>query len=334
LKIGVVGYYGHGNFGDEWMLASMQALAPQVEFVPIIWRNGKWEFPSIDLDALLIGGGNILIPIPAVASSYFNPMFLEMGKPIVVWGVDFCLTHGYLYKGLEAINSFLMHPNVLGIWLRSPFDYTVAPYLFRSEVMEKTFQCWDICYTYQMELPADWNEGAALVALGRRLRDVWTRETTIRLEENLRNLGYDEISYIILGWDEVGKDDLAFTESVTDGAYIWQPFSIEEALAIMARYDMIISCKLHGIIAAALLRKRAKVLSGDNKFLSLCLAIPHISMEDFILQFEKDGWKLREIEKGNYLYVPEIIISQAKSEFNRALASILNRESSSDEGQP
>jgi hypothetical protein len=184
-----------------------------------------------------------------------------------------------------------------------------------------------------MKLPAEWDEGAALIALGRRLHGVWTRETTIRLEKNLRNIGYNEISYIILGWDEVGKDDLAFTESATHKAYIWQPSSIEEALAIMARYDMIISCKLHGIIAAALLHKRAKVLSGDNKFLSLCLAIPRISMDDFILQFREDDWKLREIEKGDYLYVPEIIISQAKSEFNRALASIFNRESS-DKRQP
>jgi hypothetical protein len=310
------------------MLASMRVLAPQVEFVPIIWREGKWEFPPTELDAFIIGGSNILIPIPAVASSYFNPIFLKMGRPIIIWGVDFCLTHGYLYEGLEAINSFLAHPSVLGVWLRSPIDYTIVPFLLRPEVVEKTYQCWDICYAYPLVPPTDWDKKSVLIALGNRLHGVWTGETTKKLEENLRNLGYDEISYIILGWGEVGKDDLAFTKSVTDKAYIWQPSSVEETLAIMARYDMIISCKLHGVIAAALLRKRAKVLSGDNKFLSLCLAIPHISMDDFILQFGEDGWKLREIEKGDYLYVPEIIVSQAKSEFNRALASLFNRESS------
>ena len=325
MKIGVVGYYGHGNFGDEWMLASMRALAPQFEFVPIIWRENKWEFPSTELDALIIGGGNILIPIPAIASSYFNLIFLEMDKPIVVWGVDFCLTHGYLYEGLEAINSFLAHPHVLGVWLRSPIDYTIMPFLFWPKVVEKTHQCWDICYSYPITPPTEWNREAALVALGSRLWGAWNKETTQKLENNLRNLGYGEVHYIILGWGRIGERDWAFTKSVTDGAHVWRPSSVEEALAIIAQYDMVISCKLHGVMAAALLRKRAKVLSGDNKFLSLCLAIPRLSMEDFILRYEGDRWVIKEFERGDYCSVGLSVIEQTQAAFNQALWLINQR---------
>jgi hypothetical protein len=325
LKIGVVGYYGHGNFGDEWMLVSMRALAPQFEFVPIIWRESKWEFPPTDLDALIIGGGNILIPIPAVASSYFNPIFLEMNKPIIVWGVDFCLTQGYLYEGLEAINSFLAHPNVLGVWLRSPIDYTIMPFLFWPEVVEKTHQCWDICYAYPVTPPTDWDKEAVLIVLGSRLRGAWSKEATQKLEGNLHNLGYSEISYIILGWDRIGERDWAFTKSVTEKVHIWRPSSVEEALAIIAQYDMVISCKLHGVIAAALLRKRAKVLSGDNKFLSLCLAIPNLSTEDFILRYESGQWVIREFERGDYCSVAPSVIEHTKSTFNQALWLISQR---------
>jgi hypothetical protein len=325
LKIGVVGYYGHGNFGDEWMLASMRTLALQFEFAPIIWREGKWEFPPTDLDALIIGGGNILIPIPAVASSYFNPVFLEMNKPIVVWGVDFCLTYGYLYEGLVAINSFLVHPNVLGIWLRSPIDYTIMPFLFWSEVVKKSHQCWDICYTYPVTPPTGWNKEAALIALGSRLRGVWSKETSQKLENSLRNLGYSEISYIILGWGKAGERDWDFTKSVTEEAHIWRPSSVEEALAIMAQYDMVISCKLHGVIAAALFRKRVKILSGDNKFLSLCLAIPNLSMEDFILRYEGGQWVIKEFGKGDYCFVAPSVIEYTEATFNQALWLINQR---------
>ena len=324
MKVGLVGYYGFGNFGDEWMLEAMRLLAPQVEFIPFRYRGeGLWEI-SDEVDSILIGGGNILIPLPAVTQSYFNPVFLEMGKPIVVWGVDFCLTEGYLYDGIEALNSFLAHPNVLGIWLRSPIDYTVSQYLLRTEIIEKIYLCYDICYAYPVLPQAKWVESAALIALGERLASFWTAETTQRLETILRRLGYSEIAYIVLGWGEIGERDWKFTKEVTRNAMIWRPLSVEETLSIMRRYDMIVTCKLHGAIAAALLHKRIKVLSQDNKFLSLCLAISGLCMDDFILHLVGENWEIANFGVGEYCYPSSSAISTAREAFYEALQMLSN----------
>jgi len=333
MKIGLVGYYGFGNFGDEWMLETMRLLAPQIEFTPFYYRgDGLWKI-SNDVDAILIGGGNILIPLPAVSKSYFNPIFLEMGKPIIVWGVDFYLTGGYFYEGIEAINQFLIHPNVLGIWLRSPFDYSISQYLLRSEIIEKVYLCYDICYAYPVVPPTEWVKSAALIALGERLSNFWTCETTQRLEDILRGLGYSEVAYIVLGWDEIGRRDWKFTKEVTRNVLIWRPTSVEETLNIMKRYDMVVTCKLHGAIAAALLHKRIKILSQDNKFFTLCLAISGLSMDDFILQLDEGNWKVVDFEAGEYCRASASATSIAKETFYEALQILLCHQVDDDSSE-
>jgi len=67
VKIGVVGFYGYGNFGDEWMLATMQLLAPDIEFVPFACRESEWGIDE-SVDALIIGGGDLLILSPQLVN--------------------------------------------------------------------------------------------------------------------------------------------------------------------------------------------------------------------------------------------------------------------------
>ena len=319
-KVGVVGFYGYGNFGDEWMLAVMRLLAPDIEFVPFARRESKWEIDE-SVDALIIGGGDLLIPIPAVGQSYFSNQFLETNKPIIVFGVGIPLTCGYLYEGIEVLNSFLSHPAVKGVWFRSPFDFLAAQFIFHEEVLAKSYVTWDVTYTYPCEPPQTWDTSAAAVCLAPRLRSVWSPQRTAQLEENLAKLGYTTIHYIILGWGDIGKEDLVFTKKMISSSerVIVETDGVDDTLAKLSSYDLIVTCKFHGIIAAALLRRRVKVLSLDNKFLYASLAISGLSWDDFILKSSNGGFELISFERGDYLKVAPSIPNEVASSFKKAL---------------
>jgi hypothetical protein len=100
-KIGVVGFYGYGNFGDEWMLAVMRLLAPDIEFVPFARRESKWEIDE-SVDALIIGGGDLLIYPRSWSIIFQQPIFGNEQTDNCFWSWN----SPYLRLSLRGDRSF------------------------------------------------------------------------------------------------------------------------------------------------------------------------------------------------------------------------------------
>jgi hypothetical protein len=84
-RIGMVGYYGYGNYGDELFLEVFGKYLSDFEFV---FLQDQLERPFFTkpldkkvetLDAILIGGGDIVIP-NYWSDQYFEDVFLR--KPV------------------------------------------------------------------------------------------------------------------------------------------------------------------------------------------------------------------------------------------------------------
>ncbi|MDO5617809.1 polysaccharide pyruvyl transferase family protein [Kocuria sp.] len=131
FKLGLVGFFGWGNYGDELMRSVWENQLP-VNAQVVHDRLDKPYFsrPSVEMaaeyDAFVIGGGDLIMP-RAVSTLYWNRSWL--GKPCLVSGVGVALEDTFTRPDVpKRIGRFLSDQNVLRIsardtesanWIRS-----------------------------------------------------------------------------------------------------------------------------------------------------------------------------------------------------------------------
>lgn len=79
MNIGVCGYYGMGNFGDELFLKTLQQVFHKHQVFPHTSRMDAGQ-----IDAVIVGGGDLIIPYH-YNSNYFPPRLLQ--HPAWIYGV-------------------------------------------------------------------------------------------------------------------------------------------------------------------------------------------------------------------------------------------------------
>lgn len=81
MKIGIAGYFGYGNLGDEWYVATWRSLFGHGNVRTLTVPDRR----SIEgLDGIIIGGGDLIHP-GMVNNNYFNYDMLSV--PVYIYGV-------------------------------------------------------------------------------------------------------------------------------------------------------------------------------------------------------------------------------------------------------
>jgi polysaccharide pyruvyl transferase WcaK-like protein len=122
--VGVVGFYGHGNYGDELFLEvfrehlgadfDLRSLLDPANATSIARRLGSGIRQA---DAILIGGGDILIPWSS-GSRYWERTYLR--RPVFVAGIGVPMWRQPRPDVVEQLRSFFGHPSVRFIGTRDP----------------------------------------------------------------------------------------------------------------------------------------------------------------------------------------------------------------------
>ena len=251
-RVGLVGFYGPGNYGDELFLDVFRRHLGDVADIGVVFDSPTRPYfgrPVRDVvrdhDAIVIGGGDLLVPW-GLGDRYWLTDYLR--RPVHVIGVGVPTWRPAKPQVVAALGDFLRHRNVRSITTRDEESAAWIREHLRPRV--EVASSGDLVFALPLpvvERPAEppilgivvrWREGGddytAVRALAARGRDLGYRLRTIVLstgavrardEQALDELGLDDV-------ERVASDDLG------------------ELTRAIGECTMLASHKFHGTVVA------------------------------------------------------------------------------------
>ncbi|MCL2465652.1 MAG: polysaccharide pyruvyl transferase family protein [Micrococcales bacterium] len=322
-KVGLVGFFGWGNFGDELFL---QAWNDQIGrtyecgLVHDMLEQPYFSRPTREVaqeyDAFLIGGGDLITP-NKISPLYWNSSWLT--KPVCIASVG--VPTWIKSRSSDVINrmsQFFRHENVRLIWARDAesADWIVENLHPRSCVRVHPDM------VFSMDLPPRWHYARPTVGVAVRHRR-GHRDDFSAVERacgQLVNAGYDIVK-IVLATGEVGDRDEAVASSLSISGEILRSESLPELVSKIGGMSAIISMKFHGTVVATAYGVPAVALGGTSKSKNLLRRIDRSEM----LSSLDDDRMYEKLTAGMMLPVPSIVTDYLKSSAREGMDAVRDR---------
>ncbi|WP_187646907.1 polysaccharide pyruvyl transferase family protein [Nitrosophilus labii] len=254
-KIGLIGYFGYGNFGDELFLeVHKQYLSKdyELEVVNDLLEEPYFSKPVNELvkqyDAFLIGGGDLINPI-RISKLYWQLDFLQ--KPVFIFGIGVPNVKWSRKHVLEHYRKFFLHDNCKLIVARDIESY---------EWIKKNFNIGDkklkwfpdpVC-SYNRPSKKNVNEKYLGVVM-RNHRSLQRDFTHVRkLIDEAKKMGY-KIKHIVLSNKILGKGDYELAKELAlIDEEIFYSESLTEMCEEISSCSLLASIKFHGMVVATM----------------------------------------------------------------------------------
>lgn len=282
-RLGLVGYYGHGNFGDELFLHAFRRVFPLNEYrIDLLGRSGgimrKYQDSRLEniqdkYDAIIIGGGDLLIPGYDVSDQYFLKEFLQV--PVFIHGVGvptWTAWTGTDAKACEKMKSFLRHESVQSICVR---DRESKEWLTRNiKPRIKVAYAEDIVFSLLDTVDFNYRRTSEIERIGIVMRG-GQNKSDCKMKEFVHSLlqrGYS-LRFLMLGTGKELDYDLAAVEKLecmdSDRVDVLVRQSDVDLLHSFDGLDAVYSMKFHGCIASLMHGIPTFALITTDKFVNL-----------------------------------------------------------------
>lgn len=267
--IGLVGYFGWGNYGDELFVQVWQQelgdefnlrVLPDVQAKPYFSRGIDAALRGVD--AILIGGGDLVIPWQ-LSELYWRREYLRL--PVFIAGVGVPTSQPAKPNVVQRLHEFFSHPNVRFIHARDPesqqwIENHLAPAVHVHEGPD--LAC---AIDFPPHIEGKGNVLGIVTREIRRHRDRGERSegdsTAEQQYDDLRSLaqqmhehGY-HIRHIVLGAGKIGEDDLADAHwAALPHAQVMFSESIDDMTRMIADCSALVTMKFHGAVVATMYR--------------------------------------------------------------------------------
>jgi polysaccharide pyruvyl transferase WcaK-like protein len=265
--VGLVGFYGHGNYGDELFLdVFREHLGPAFELDSLLDPLRHRSLPRRlgagvrGSNAIVIGGGDLVIPW-SIRSRYWDAAYLR--RPVFVVGVGVPLWRQPVSDVVERLSEFFRHPSVRFVGTRDAESTAWVQEHLRPSAPVVTAP--DLVCGMTLP-PVDRPAGPPIFGVAVRSRREADDLTHVRrLCERATELGY-RVRRIVLATGDVRRRDLEATArldlpdtelvSSDDLAAISRAIGECTAMATM---------KFHGVVVATMYGVPAIAMMPTNK---------------------------------------------------------------------
>jgi polysaccharide pyruvyl transferase WcaK-like protein len=267
IKIGLVGFFGWGNFGDELFIKVFeQWLGNKFEIRVMHDLTCKPYFSKSveevvsEVDAIVIGGGDLIIPWQ-ISDLYWKNAYLD--KPIFIVGVGVPTWVQAKPHVIHKYKNFLTHNNIKYINVRDKES--------RAWILQNISSDLDVTHSadivFSLDMPPRVNSDVKYLGIVTRDRKGNPDDLTQvkRLAENAISQDF-KIKHIILGTGDVGKCDYDRSNNLDIiGKETVYKHSLGELCQEISSCKILASMKFHGTVVALNYGIPSIVLSATDK---------------------------------------------------------------------
>lgn len=268
MNIGLVGYFGFGNYGDELFLSVWNELFKGHKLIIFHDPEKNTLLPNFDdlvdqVDVIVIGGGDLLIPWHR-SWLYWEDAFLR--KPVHIYGIGVPTWSKNDPVVLDHYRMFLNHPNVCSISCRDieSVNWVNDNISIKDKIV--TFYP-DLVFSYDFKFYQS-SVASKTVGLVLRSQPSYDNNNILSLVEHIQQSGYT-VKLIMLGTGSTLNDDLQLIDQFNfHSVPIIVRDTISDLTEVLTECSYVVSQKFHGCVVAYLNRIPFIMLSGADKFVS------------------------------------------------------------------
>lgn len=267
MRIGLVGFFGWGNFGDELFVRAHEQHLSEVGEVAVINDLTKKPYFTKPLDQIVdehdcfvIGGGDLVIPW-SVSELYWKAEYLK--KPVFVVGVGVPTWGGYKEDKVARYREFFASDMVKTVIARDPES---AAWIEKHVQPHADVQFFPdlVC---AMDLPEAEKPDEKILGVSLRSRRGGEDDLTQvrRLCERAKKMDY-QVRHVVLANQQTGEADEAVIRGFAEDGEEVIAASDEAAMCCaIGECSAYASMKFHGTVVAAMYGVPSIVLSATDK---------------------------------------------------------------------